>query len=420
MKNLKSLVSLRPKASPITGESSSPGEQTVGQITITDSGYEESKKSNGNPHVLAEHLEHVYQGFREKCRKDEHYQRKLKEPYLVEQEKQKTELLKRNTAKEIKENEVSQLRDRTARIDAEIADVKANPEKYIVDADKKPKAKFYMGLIVLLPITIYLLVFYISASYSAFFKDFSTSKLSAAIFDAQAFSSALNDGWLEAVFVSTIPFTFMGLGYLVHMFQHEGRKGIFKIIGLYIVTFVFDSILAYQIENKIYDFNRTLDSKDFNLSIAFTEVRFWGIIFAGFVVYIIWGLVFDFVMKEYENLDRINAFIKVKKDEKNTIEKSIRGIEEQVNQIRGEIAQITGKISELQSTIDSFLFTNRDYRLHHQSFLVGWLRAIMELHLPKEERDLLTEQCREESRKHLKSIGINETEDETNIINLAS
>ena len=160
-----------------------------------------------------------------------------------------------------------------------------------------------------MPITIYLIVFYISASYSGFFKTFETTELSAAIFDAQALTKAIKDGWLESVFISTIPFAFMGLGYFVHMFQKEKRTGWIKILGLYIVTFIFDCILAYQIEKKIYDFEKTLNSPPFDLPIAFRKVEFWGIIFAGFVVYIIWGLVFDFIMKEYENFDKIKCFI---------------------------------------------------------------------------------------------------------------
>ncbi len=207
MKNLKSLIYTRLKASPDTGESSNQGENAAPQLTISDNGYEDSKNAHGNELVLGKCLENVYQGFKERCRKDEYYQRKIKEPTVKLHEQQRTELLKRNTAREIKEDEILKLEDKITKIDNDISNVKLNPEAFGIDADRKPKAQFYMGLLVLFPITIYLIVFYISASYSAFFKDFETSKLSAAIFDAQAYSNALSEGWLEAVFVCTIPFT---------------------------------------------------------------------------------------------------------------------------------------------------------------------------------------------------------------------
>ena len=96
-----------------------------------------------------------------------------------------------------------------------------------------------------------------------------------------------------------------------------------KITALFIITFIFDAILAYLIEMKIYEFNKTPDSPEFDLSIAINKVEFWGIIFAGFVVYIIWGLVFDFIMKEYDNIDKIKAFIRAKREAIENLEKMI-------------------------------------------------------------------------------------------------
>ena len=154
MKSLKSLVSIRPKASQETGESSNQGENSTSQLRISDAGYEDSKNANGNHLLLGVSLDNVYQGFKERCRKDEYYQRRIKEPYVKEQEQQKTELLRRNTAREIKEGEINRLQARISKIDTDIVEVKSNPEKFGIDADKKPKAQFYMGLLVLLPITI--------------------------------------------------------------------------------------------------------------------------------------------------------------------------------------------------------------------------------------------------------------------------
>ena len=153
---------------------------------------------------------------------------------------------------------------------------------------KNPKLKFYIGLAILIPITIYLLVFYISASYSVFFKEFENDILTAAIFDPQALTKAYAESWLEVILIITIPFVFLGLGYIIHMMQKYNDKGSKnKIAFLYVITFLFDGLLAYFIEKKIYDFNQTLISPEFNFSIAITKPGFWVIIFAGFVVYII-------------------------------------------------------------------------------------------------------------------------------------
>ncbi len=46
--------------------------------------------------------------------------------------------------------------------------------------------------------------------------------------------------------------------------------------------------------------NKNIDSPEFNINIAFKDVNFWTIIFAGFAVYVIFILIFNFVMKEYK------------------------------------------------------------------------------------------------------------------------
>jgi len=251
-----------------------------------------------------------------------------------------------------------------------------------------------------------------SASYSAFFKIFDTDALQAAIFDANAFSKALKDGFLESIFVSTIPFAFMGLGYLIHMFQRDKKAGKYKIAILFIITFIFDLILAYQIELKIYDFNRTLESADFNLQIAIQKPEFWGIIFAGFVVYVIWGLVFDFIMKEYDNFDKINAFIKKLKEDKENNDIEIKKITKLINDVKLKITQVKSEIKEIQSVIDGFVFPTRKYLLLFAEYTKGWYIAIgKEIALPTKKKEDLILKCKEISQKHLeKNKLINDVE----------
>jgi hypothetical protein len=288
-------------------------------------------------------------------------------------------------------------------------DVKQNPEKYGIETDKRPKAQFYIGLFLLLFITIYLFVFYISASYSAFFKDFETGSLTAAIFDSQALTKAIKDGWLEAVFVGTIPFVFMGLGYLVHMFQKTKTwVSYFKLGALFVLTFMFDVILAYLIEGKIFLYDAVLGEK-FSPSIAVESVNFWGIIFAGFVVYIIWGLVFDFVMKEHENVDKIRTFIRGKKEEiKNAFSKKEKLVVK-IEDLKHEISSITGKVAELQAKIHGFVFPVKQYLHYHYQYKLGWYQAInAELALPNREKDELRNNCEEVSAQHLKDLKLEE------------
>ena len=378
------------------------------RITYYQSGFAASVKATGKPIVLKACLQNLYMSFEDQCRKQKLEQDRLKQPYREEQEKNRTELKKSEAAIGIFEKKEQDINDEIDQIKSDIIEVKRNPDKYGIEDGKGLKAQFYIGLFLLLPITLYLLVFYISASYSAFFKEFANDSLTAAIFDANALTNSFKASWLEGVLVITIPFVFMGLGYVIHMVQKEkGIKNIIRMIGLFITTFLFDALLAYQIEKKIYEFNKTTDSSPYNLNIALGEAEFWMIIFAGFVVYIIWGLVFDFVMKEFENIDKIRAFIRGKKEKLIDLDKLKVDIIAKINDFKQQVITLNGKNSELQSKIDGFVFPVKEYLHYHHQYKEGWFQAInTEIALPHKEKIELLEGCENLSEEHLGKMNL--------------
>ncbi|QOG04278.1 ABC transporter permease [Flavobacterium sp. MDT1-60] len=409
MKSLTQLFSIK-KADDSSVKTFEDNEEDREQIRITyyQSGFAASVKATGKPIVLKACLQNLYMSFEDQCRKQKLEQDRLKQPYREEQEKNRTELKKSEAAIGIFEKKEQDINDEIDQIKSDIIEVKRNPDKYGIEDGKGLKAQFYIGLFLLLPITLYLLVFYISASYSAFFKEFANDSLTAAIFDANALTNSFKASWLEGVLVITIPFVFMGLGYVIHMVQKEkGIKNIFRMIGLFITTFLFDALLAYQIEKKIYEFNKTTDSSPYNLNIALGEAEFWMIIFAGFVVYIIWGLVFDFVMKEFENIDKIRAFIRGKKEKQIDLDKLKVDIIAKINDFKQQVVTLNGKNSELQSKIDGFVFPVKEYLHYHHQYKEGWFQAInTEIALPHKEKVELLEGCENLSEEHLGKLNL--------------
>lgn len=409
MKSLTQLFSIKkPEDSPVKTFDDNEEDREQIRITYYQSGFAASVKATGKPIVLKACLQNLYMSFEDQCRKQKLEQDRLKQPYREEQEKNRTELKKSEAAIGIFEKKEQDINDEIDQIKSDIIEVKRNPDKYGIEDGKGLKAQFYIGLFLLLPITLYLLVFYISASYSAFFKEFANDSLTAAIFDANALTNSFKASWLEGVLVITIPFVFMGLGYVIHMIQKEkGIKNIIRMIGLFITTFLFDALLAYQIEKKIYEFNKTTDSSPYNLNIALGEAEFWMIIFAGFVVYIIWGLVFDFVMKEFENIDKIRAFIRGKKEKQIDLDKLKVDIIAKINDFKQQVITLNGKNSELQSKIDGFVFPVKEYLHYHHQYKEGWFQAInTEIALPHKEKVELLEGCENLSEEHLGKLNL--------------
>lgn len=406
---IKKLFAVKKNVEPeiFVREDEEQDEQKI-RITYYQSGYGAALKAMGSSINFKACLENVYGSFEQQCREQEIQQRRLKQPYIDEKTRKQSELKNVEAAISIFEDKKHQVEEKINTAKNEIEGVKQHPEKYGVETSKRPKAQFYIGLLLLVPITLYLFVFYISATYSAFFKDFSNDSLTAAIFDAQAFNNALSAGLLEAILIFTIPSVFLGLGYVIHMVQKgKGIKNIFRMIALFVVTFLFDGLLAYQIEKKIYDFNKTPDSLPYNLKIALGEAEFWMIIFAGFVVYIIWGLVFDITMKEHENLDKIRGHINTKLAEIKMMENSKNEIIEEIISLKKRVVELTGKINELQTVIDGFVLNLKQYLLYHHQYKEGWFQAVTsEIALPHQKQNELLSQCEIVADEHLKKISL--------------
>lgn len=376
--------------------------------TIYQNGYNDSENANGSAGVLETGLKDLYQKFKEDCRKNEDEQDRLKQPIRHELDRKKATKKGLEVNKSVKAKKNTTLESEIEKLKFEIVDVSKDPKKYGIESPRKPIAQFVIGLIILLPITLYLFVFYASASFSAFFKNFDSDNVIEAVFDASAINSAIEHGWPAAVFICTIPFAFMGLGYLIHMFQKQkGKLNFLKIIALFTVTFVFDSILAYQIEKELYDYKKTLQSPPFDFEIAISSVEFWGIIFAGFIVYIIWGLVFDFVMREYESLDEIKNFRRNHKGKINNLNVQLDKIKEELSLLENEIAKTEGEIENLLSKIDGWVFSNRKYLLFHAEYIKGWFAFIAgKLAISAEEKDKMIEKCKLIEQKHLECINV--------------
>lgn len=265
----------------------------------------------------------------------------------------------------------------------EIIDIRKNPEHYT--GVHVGKAGFVIGVSILALLSIYLFIFYSSASYSAFFKEFKPDDIiiTRAIFDANAISNSLKDGITELIFLLTIPFVFIGLGYLIHKFQEgKGFAKYAKIAALLIITFLFDSIIAYEITEKIYNIKRDNDLTgnlpDFTVGLAFRSVAFWLVIFAGFVVYLIWGFVFDFVMEAHSKLDIVKVNIKTKREQIQSIEQEINQYESKITELRIAREKNNGEVNKLRHIIEGTIIQPKAAKEALSQFMVGWYNWLSE------------------------------------------
>lgn len=299
--------------------------------------------------------------------------------------------------------------DQINKCEISISDAPNNPSKYGIASDTDPSTKslFYIGCIILATVGVFLAVFYMSATYAAFFKDWALESelgLTSKIFDSQAFVKAWQQSVTAGLMVSLSVFIFLGLGVLIHVFQKQkGNVKWIKVLFLVAITFVFDCLLAYYIENKVYDANKGIMDPPFGLETAFETVGFWIIIFFGFVTYFIWGLVFDFTMDKWSKFSPLLVFIEGKKKEKALLEKEKKVIQKKIQEKSKEIASLNIQIEKTLEELNTLVMPLSHLKTYIDAYAKGWIFGIAGTALSEEMKNDTRNNCKIVLHSFLKS-----------------
>lgn len=276
-------------------------------------------------------------------------------------------------------------------------------ENRTYERNKESWITFILCSILLVPFSIYLFVFYSSVAYSAFFKEFDVSsldsgtnfKLSQAIFDAAAIPNAWNDGIVELIFILFMPIIFLAFGFVLNKWEREnGWLKCIKIPLLIFIAFIFDSLLAFEICEKIYNLKSLMsieDTVDYSFSLAAKDPRFWVIICLGFISYLIWGFVYGYWVKSWENLD-LNKLKKAEMKEKiASLEGNLQAEIMNAQSLRSQITEICSNISQVDSQIrDNVRYDIAKIKMELNNFFSGWLQYLTGLNFSIEKKEEAT------------------------------
>ena len=378
--SLRDIFTTKKTDEPVAKIHKSESDETIAVIsgaTYITRGTKDAGYCGGSSQALLPQLHAVYIRLTRYIQQDEMKQNERKSQ--TKQEISGYEAKKANLQSQIiaEKEKLTHEENKIENIIKEIDNIKENPR--IVSGDSFAKASFWIGLIIIFFITIYLFIFYSSAAYSAFFKDFTPddTKITQAIFDSKAVSKAWDDGFTELIFILAIPALFLGLGFIIHKISEEkGFVKYFKIFALIVVTFIFDVIIAYAIVKEIYEIKiggLFVEMPPMTINKAFYEVNFWIIIFAGFVAYIIWGLVFSFTMQEYERMDKVRYAIKNKEKKLSEYKIECKGIKEKMSLLKAEINNTQGNIDKLKIQLESYVLYFNDVREGINNYFTGWV-----------------------------------------------
>lgn len=297
-----------------------------------------------------------------------------------------------NDSKQNLENEITTVQEQIREKENEIIEIKGGGNKNGI-----AKINFWFGCCISALLAIYLFIFYSSASYSAFFRKGDNLEVGNALFYPKAFEDAWNTSIGNFLLILLMPVIFLGLGFLVHQFssRSQNKSNLSQLIGkyikiltLYAVTFVFDALLAYEISKKMYEIeilNLFGDFPPYSMSMAFNSPEFWIIIFAGFIAYIIWGLVFDFTMEAYSDMTENKNILNKLQTEIFELKKRIEDIKHKIAECQAKIQRLRGEITQIEEEIRGGTYTIDTLRVKQElnNFLQGWLGYMNLMAMPE-------------------------------------
>lgn len=260
--------------------------------------------------------------------------------------------------------------------------------------NKEQRLKLVIGLIILIPLTFYLFLFYSSTFFSAFFRQPETmTDVMNAMFDSNALATASAAGLTELGFVLSAPIIFLGLGFSLHFFSvQEGRIKYLKMLAILIVTVMFDCILAYKIGDQMHTVGIMIGQfpigEEYTASMAFHDINTWAVIFCGFIVYVIWGIVFDMCMSAYNKMDLNKTRLENIKKEIEEQEQLIASENDNIQKLKQEKLDTEDAIKKLMAKLGHEVYI--DYgaiRAELTNFFTGWITMMKVLSLDQSKLD---------------------------------
>lgn len=268
----------------------------------------------------------------------------------------------------------------------------------------------YAGLTILL--AVYLIFFYASTIYSAFFRsaglliETSGDDLAMVIGSIFDMNGILNPS-PNLIIVYFGSFLFFSLGIIPHTIKGAYKR--LKIIGFLLITLVIDALLAYKIDKSIHEIKVMAGIGEENWQFWVSE-NFYLVLAFGYLAYLVFGYMYHLMIEE-----------KVKKNPKKIAQRNIALVKEEIKEINLAINNFEEKLVELQSKVDMLesriemlLKRLNDTMLNPEvlseslnSFYMGWrqfLNGSSEDNKEKDKCEIVYTQFMEENFKALPSL----------------
>lgn len=321
----------------------------IERVSLYNFGYEKSGNVKGDPDVFASFLTRIADG----DLVEENYKGLSDEEKIEKREQIKVLEQKQKDIEKDNEKAELEIQKKTSSIDEyrqellKIREVKNKDHEKLKRETFSP-SKYGVNLFILIMLSVYLFFFYVSTAYKALYVDF--EKVADGIAQGLGTGSVMPGPYelAEALqynyLLFLVPFVFYAFGWAFHILLELKHKMRIVFLSLLIaVTFTVDFLFALLIHDNTEMAKELMGLETVKWSSSST---FYIILFLGFLVYIMWSILLDSLMREGDkrkitsNIKKIinhyNKDIKALKSELvsvNDIKEQIRNYREDLNTI---------------------------------------------------------------------------------------
>lgn len=338
----------------------------IDYVNLQEFGYEKSGNVKGDPEVYTSYLNRILNG----DLVDEKFSG-LNEDEKPEKRNKLKELEARLDEATMNNAELNVLiREKQDKIDVRREELLDISKKYEKDPEAMKREtfspfKFSISVFILIMLTGYLFFFYVSAAFRALYTDFEgiAGRIAAGLGTGSIMPqpAELSEALRYNFLLFLVPFVFYAFGWAFHVILDLKHKYKFVFLGGLIgVTFFVDFLLALLIHNNLEYAKELMGLASKSWA---ADPAFYMILFLGFIVYLLWSILLDSVVREWaKRLVTVN------------LKKIIKHLREDIKILQAKLIPeepIRFDIANLREDIGTVILGN--LKSYIDQFTTGWI-----------------------------------------------